>query len=179
VRTYGGLSEGLAPDNDVCVELIGDGAVCLRAGRHGRVVVRRRVAGALRAVPGAVVRTLASRSVAVRFHPRAARLRFGTVRWFVESHWQADGPCAAGCDDRAPARGHRMAKIGVLGEPRCYGAAARAGRRPCRNPALGRTVTPRPFDALLMPDLPCRPRKKRFQKSSRWLLGFVHTGSGR
>ena len=98
----------------------------------------------------------------MRFHPRAARLRSGRRRWVVESHWQADGPCAEGCDDRAPERGYRKAKIGVLGVPRCYGAAARAGPRPCRNPALGRTVTPRPFDALLMPDLPCRPRKTRY-----------------
>ena len=39
VRTYGALSEGLEPDHDVCVKLIGDGAVCLHAGRPGRVVV--------------------------------------------------------------------------------------------------------------------------------------------
>ena len=159
VRMYGRLSDGLAPDNGVCLELIGDGAVCLRAGRNGRVVVGRRVAGALRAIPGATVRELSRRSVSVRFHPRAARLHRGTARWSVASRWQAHGRCADGCEDRAPARGHRTAKIGVLGQPRCYGAAARAGRRPCRNPALGRTVTPRPFDALLMSDLPCRPRK--------------------
>ena len=162
VRTYGPLSEGLGPDSGVCLELIGDGAVCLRAGRDGRVVVGRRVAGALRAIPGATVSKRSGRSVSVRFHARAARLRFGKARWFVASQWQADGACAAGCEDRAPARGHRTAKIGVLGRPRCYGAAARAGRRPCRNPALGRTVTPRPFDALLMSDLPCRPRETRY-----------------
>ena len=159
VRVSGRLSDGSHAGSDLCLKLIGKGAVCLRAGRHGRIMVRRRAAGALRAIPGAVVRTRSSRSVSVRFHPRAARLRRGTVRWSVASRWQAEGRCADGCEDRAPARGHRTARIGVLGQPRCFGAAARARKRPCHNRAFGRTVTPRPFDALVMPDLACRPRK--------------------
>ena len=45
VRTSGALSEGLEPDNDVCVELIGDGALCLVTDKRGRDVIRRRSAG--------------------------------------------------------------------------------------------------------------------------------------
>ena len=163
VRTSGALSEGLEPDNDVCVELIGDGALCLVTDKRGRDVIRRRSAGRLRAIPGAAVRHVSRRTITARFHPRAARMRLGRARWFVTSRWQADGPCAEVCTDRAPERGHRTTRIGVLGAPRCYGAAARAGRRPCHNPALRRTVTPRPFDALLTPDLPCRPHKTRYR----------------
>ena len=61
----------------------------------------------------------------------------------------------------------------MLGAPRCYGAAARAGRRPCHNPALRRTVGARPFDALLTPDLPCRPHKTRYQAIKPCHFGYL------
>lgn len=38
--------------------------------------------------------------------------------------------------------------------PRCFGAASAGG---CRNPALDRTVTPTPAEALVLPNAPCEP----------------------
>lgn len=43
--------------------------------------------------------------------------------------------------------------------PRCHGAAARDPARPCENPALRRTVSPLPGDAVVTPDAPCRPQR--------------------
>jgi hypothetical protein len=80
--------------------------------------------------------------VTLRFHPRAVRLRFGRVRWSVPG-------AAAGTLDVRP-----------LGEPACFGAAALV--RHCTNPALGRTVTPHPSAALLLPDAPCTPEHTRY-----------------
>jgi SGNH domain (fused to AT3 domains) len=43
--------------------------------------------------------------------------------------------------------------------PRCFGAASRAPGTPCVNPALARSVTPTPDDALLEPSAACTPVK--------------------
>jgi hypothetical protein len=43
--------------------------------------------------------------------------------------------------------------------PRCFGAASRAPGKPCVNPALQRSVTPTPEDALLEPSAACSPVK--------------------
>jgi SGNH domain (fused to AT3 domains) len=92
--------------------------------------------------------TRAGAAATLRFHPRAARLRFGPTRWYVTS-----------AGDRAPDAGAHTLRVGPLGEPACFGAAAAADR--CANPALGRTVTPHPSDALLLPDAPCTPEHTR------------------
>jgi SGNH domain (fused to AT3 domains) len=67
---------------------------------------------------------------------------------------ESEGPAGA---DRAPGAGRRSARIAPLAEPRCYGAAGRPGRRACLAPALARAPRPRPDDAYVMPDSPCRP----------------------
>ncbi len=45
---------------------------------------------------------------------------------------------------------------GAQSDPACYGAAARDGERPCRNPALRLAVRPTPEAALLQSFSPCR-----------------------
>ena len=40
--------------------------------------------------------------------------------------------------------------------PRCFGAASLDPVQPCRNPRLARMVFPKPLDALLEPNSPCR-----------------------
>src|SRR4051794_27917753 len=137
VGSYGDWPAGA----DVCLTLAPGGPVCAWA----------RSGAAKRRIPGAAVRRSA-RSVTLRFHPAAAGLRLGRVRWAA---------CTEDCADRAPERGYRTTEITAYGAPRCFGAAARAGAHPCANPALGRTVTPSPSDALLMPDGPCRPEHPR------------------
>ena len=42
-------------------------------------------------------------------------------------------------------------------QPRCFGAAARDRRHPCRNPRLRLSVTPTPADAVILPNAPCTP----------------------
>ena len=41
--------------------------------------------------------------------------------------------------------------------PRCFGAAARDPQKPCTNPALKLTVTPKPDDAVLEASAACAP----------------------
>lgn len=152
LRTRGDLSAGHLPDEGTCLVLSRARAVarvCVGTAGASPTAVRygTGTTGRLRRIPGAVHRG-GHRSIRVGFHPRAIGLGFGRWRWFVESRRR-------GAADRAPDRGYRTARIGALGEPRCFGAAARAGRHVCRNPALGRTVTPRPSAAYLMPDSPC------------------------
>ena len=54
----------------------------------------------------------------------------------------------------APAGAQTEAEPGAF--PRCFGAASRDPVQPCRNPVLARTVFPKPLDALLEPNSPCR-----------------------
>jgi hypothetical protein len=41
--------------------------------------------------------------------------------------------------------------------PRCFGAASRDPKRPCRNPALDSMVAPAPSIAMSLPESPCNP----------------------
>ena len=43
---------------------------------------------------------------------------------------------------------------------RCFGAASRDRRKPCRNPKLARAVVPTPDNAVLTPNIPCTPLKQ-------------------
>ncbi len=162
VRTEGPWSAGMLADNGLCLALVRSrviGRVCLGSDGEGAVVARWLPAGSAgeaRPIRARVVRPN-GRTVRVHFRPRALGLRFGRVRWFVESNWTAAGACAAVCTDRAPDRGDFTTRIGALGGPRCFGAAARVTRPRCVNRALARTVTPSPWTALVMPEWPCRP----------------------
>ncbi|HEX8121052.1 MAG TPA: SGNH hydrolase domain-containing protein [Solirubrobacteraceae bacterium] len=165
VRTEGEWAAGELGEDGLCVVLRRArsvlGRLCLGGDGRGGAVLRFRG----RAVPAVVVRR-DRRSVFARVHPRALRLRFGRVRWSVESRWSGGGagassgaPVGSG-SDRAPERGPALARIGALGQPRCFGAAARAGARGCVNRALLHAVIPSPADAILSPDFLCRRSKR-------------------
>jgi hypothetical protein len=154
------------PGRSLCLELERGaparavGRLCLGT-RHGRAVLRsQRVDGLGRAsrwrqVDAAVARPDA-RSLRARFTPRAVGLSAGSVRWHLAVRWQRRGLCAAGCEERVPDAGSFGARVGVLGEPACFGAAALGTGAPCSNPALRDVVIPAPRDAPLLPDAPCR-----------------------
>ncbi|HEU4976965.1 MAG TPA: SGNH hydrolase domain-containing protein [Baekduia sp.] len=105
-----------------------------------------------RAVDAVVVRP-DRRTLRATFPPYAVGLARGRLRWHVELRWRRPGTCAAGCQDRVPDAGALVARVAVLAEPRCFGAAARGA---CRNPALRGVVLPLPRDAPLLPDGACR-----------------------
>ncbi len=147
LRTHERWAAGQLAEDGLCVALA-RGATLRRlcVGGDGRGAPVLRLGG--RTVRALVVRR-DQRSVFARIHPRALGLGFGRVRWFAESR------SAAGAD-RAPERGTRGARISALGQPRCFGAAARAGARPCVNRALRRAVIPSPRAAVVSPDQLCR-----------------------
>lgn len=167
VRTQGAWTAGALPANGLCLVVRGvanaAGRACVGSDGHGHSVLRfqRAASGAGFGPPRSLHAKLSrpdARSLVARFDPQAVSLAPGTARWFVESRWRDAHACTDECADRIPDEGTWSTPIAVLSEPRCFGAAARAGRRPCVNPALVRTVTPRPGDALLMPDEACRLR---------------------
>lgn len=80
------------------------------------------------------------RHVIARF---PAQLPPGRVRWTVTTEADRSGP--------------HFARVGAFIAPRCFGAAARAGRRLCVTPLLRRAVVPSPGRALYLYDWPCRP----------------------
>jgi hypothetical protein len=51
---------------------------------------------------------------------------------------------------------------------RCFGAAARDREHPCSNPQLLKSVSPRPFAALLETDAPCAPFDRAWPISVCW-----------
>jgi len=83
-----------------------------------------------------------------KFTPVDAGLPFGPFRWSVRSRWD-DGA------DALPRRGTIAARARLLGEPKCFGAAARDAQSPCSNPSLRTVATPTPAEALLIPGAPC------------------------
>ena len=83
-----------------------------------------------------------------KFTPVDAGLPFGPFRWSVRSRWD-DGA------DALPSRGTIAARARLVGEPKCFGAAALDARSPCTNSALRTVATPTPQEALLIPGAPC------------------------
>jgi hypothetical protein len=147
LRTHERWSAGQLGEDGLCVALAQRATLRrLCVGGDGRGAPVLRLGG--RAIRAVVVRR-DQRSVFARIHPRALGLGFGRVRWFAESRWETAA-------DRAPQRGRRTATVGALGQPRCFGAAARARARPCVNRALRRAVIPSPRAAVVSPDQLCR-----------------------
>ncbi len=101
----------------------------------------------------------------VTFTPALLRLKPGLYHWHVRSQYRDDGACPppGGCTDHLPDEGEAQMDVSVSVEPaarrRCFGAASRDSRVPCRNPKLVREVVPTPDVAELSPNLPCTPLK--------------------
>jgi hypothetical protein len=107
------------------------------------------------------------RVVSALIYPHALRLHQGPVRWFVTTR-----------GDRLPDAGSLEARVSAYGAPRCFGAAARAGRGRCVNRALRRLVIPSPSQAALMPDYPCDPVRhaRRYAPARPCAFGDTYDG---
>jgi hypothetical protein len=131
--------------------------VCVGA-RAGHAVILRgdRVVDAVLARPD-------PQTIVASFSPLEARLRFGRYRWRAVAGWRNHRACLAGCSDLVPDHGPLPLTVGLLAEPRCFGAASRDPRRPCQSPALRTEVYPAPELAAIMPNAYCVPgRALRF-----------------
>ena len=102
----------------------------------------------------------------VTLTPGLLRLKPGKYHWQARSQFRDDAGCPPpdGCEDRLPNSGEAALDISVSVEPaarrRCFGAASRDPRRPCRNPRLKLEVVPTPDVAEVSPNLPCTPLKQ-------------------
>lgn len=105
-------------------------------------------------------------SIRVTFPPPLLRLKPGLYHWVARSQYRNDTTCPppAGCEDLLPNAGEADMNITLSVSPearqRCFGAASRDPRKPCRNPKLARTVVPTPDTAVITPNLPCTPLKQ-------------------
>jgi hypothetical protein len=99
----------------------------------------------------------------VSFQPALLRLKPGLYHWKARSQYRDDAACPppTGCEDLLPDRGeldlHVTLSVSPAARQRCFGAASRDVRRPCRNPTLAREVVPTPDAAVITPNLPCAP----------------------
>jgi hypothetical protein len=95
-----------------------------------------------------------TRSVVAVFDPSAINLRQGRYSWQALSKWSCLP--ADVCSDVSPDNGNVIAQIRPLAEPPCFGAASRNPHYRCVNPELRLAVVPRPDEAVLTPNAPCR-----------------------
>jgi hypothetical protein len=102
----------------------------------------------------------------VTFPPALLRLKPGLYHWVAKSQYRDDAGCEppAGCEDLLPNTGEADMQVTIAVAPearqRCFGAASRDVRHPCRNPKLSRAVVPTPDVAVITPNLPCTPLKQ-------------------
>ena len=125
------------------------GRLCATDGRRAPVL-RYQPAGGVRRRVDATVSRPDRRTLEAWFGTGAIPLARGAFEWWVEAG-----------TDRVPDSGAFRASLSVLGQPDCFAAAARDVRRPCQNPALRDVLVPRPADALLVPNAPCRVVPRR------------------
>jgi len=99
----------------------------------------------------------------VTFPPALLRLKPGLYHWRARTQYvdTIDCPGPVGCEDLLPNKGEADMQITLSVSPtarqRCFGAASRDVRVPCRNPRLAREVVPRPAVAVTATNLPCSP----------------------
>jgi hypothetical protein len=178
LRTQGSwaTSDLAQPGRALCVLLgasasasAGAGAGRLCAGADGGkpllLFTPAGVAGAPQRIRAEVARP-GDRSLTARFAPSAIGLPRGAFTWTLETAWQDDAACAAGCADRVPDAGELRARVSVLAHPRCFGAAARDRRRPCVNASLRSAVVPSPAAAQLSTPAPCTETRDDPRRSS-------------
>lgn len=93
------------------------------------------------------------------FTPLSAGLPHGRYGWRLEARWAVGSACQApgACADQIPRRGFVASRAGLLGGPRCFGAADRDHEQPCHNAALARVVVPTPENAPITTNAPCTP----------------------
>ena len=102
----------------------------------------------------------------VTFQPSLLRLKPGTYHWRARTQHVDAAGCLGpvGCEDYLPNNGEAEMRITLSVAPaarkRCFGAASRDTRVPCRNPTLAREVVPTPDAAVLTPNLPCGPLRQ-------------------
>jgi hypothetical protein len=102
----------------------------------------------------------------VTFAPALLHLKPGLYHWRARSQYRDDVACPppGGCEDLLPDNGEADLNVSVAVAPaarqRCFGAASRDVRHPCRNPRLTREVVPTPDVAEVSPNLPCTPLKQ-------------------
>src|SRR3954447_8419470 len=118
-----------------------DGDLCLRLGAARLCVGDGSPAGTRVSIE--------RNTVHVVFTPAAVDLPLGRFTWLVETS-----------GDRIPATGAVASRAVLFAAPRCFGAAARDPWGPCQNPALRKSVTPTPSQALLTPNAPCTPTRQ-------------------
>lgn len=151
----------------LCAHLVGGPnaveQLCLASPEAGRArgrllhVVDDQPLSEATAVEGATVIEESSQVLSAHVAPRVAGLRDGAHRWVVEASGDPVACLAEQCTDRFPDEGAGSMRLGVLVQPRCFGAASRDAARPCRNPALARIAHPTPTDAPLIPNSDCTP----------------------
>src|SRR5205085_9625929 len=97
-----------------------------------------------------VVRRPNRQTFRVTITPALLRLKPDTYHWRVRSQYRDDAGCPPprGCEDWLPDGGEAETDVSVSVEPaarkRCFGAASRDPRHPCRNPNLLLAVVPTP-----------------------------------
>jgi hypothetical protein len=152
VRTWGRWRvSALARGRALCVVVTG-GDVCI--GRRARLHFTSSPGTRAQLLPARVNRPDAF-SVRASFSRRLLPVADGRLAWSFEER----APCPAGqcVVDRAPEAGSFRTRAALLGEPACFGAAARDSGRPCRNRALDRVAYPRPEAAYVWLNSRCVP----------------------
>jgi hypothetical protein len=105
-------------------------------------------------------------TIRTSFPPALLRLKPGLYHWVARSQYRDATTCPppAGCEDLLPNAGEAEMQITLSISPaarqRCFGAASRDARKPCRNPKLARAVVPSPDTAVITPNLPCTPLRQ-------------------
>jgi hypothetical protein len=105
-------------------------------------------------------------TIRVTFPPALLRLKPGLYHWVARSQYRDDASCPppAGCEDLLPNTGEAEMRVTLSVSPearqRCFGAASRDPRKPCRNPKLAHAVVPTPDAAVITPNLPCTPLRQ-------------------
>jgi hypothetical protein len=170
----------LAPDA-ICVVLrqVGTtGQLCVGTRGGQPALLYTRPEGTAAQVLEASVTRPDRRSLAATFHPHELRMHAGAIAWRAETHVLADATCGASCADSLPNVGSYTLRVSAFGAIRCFGAAARMTRTPCKNPGLSRRVFPSPSLAQWMPDAPCVPAadRKRYQAIEPCAFGDLGTG---